>query len=349
MGESIKVVRVFKHLQEVINEPSFYLHLQRKSLLKRIAENILWCLKYHEVNEWYNFWGIDIKGVSSDNFLSENVLEHTLMYLNGERGKNIKRYNYVMILNDKFLFHNLMKSLKLPTPEVVAFYTGTELEYLQNYSENDLFPCGEIYFGKVICGSQGKEVQKITSREELEKFTQKWHDNKFILQKAVQQHKELNAINSLAINTVRIVTVSYGKTIKVLSASLRCGSKTSGFVDNFSSGGGAILIDENGCLAKYGLHFNGTPKCTEHHPDTGFRFAGYKVPYYDEVVDLTKKAHTLLYGFCAIGWDIAITETGPIIIEGNFHWALSIMQSKDYQVKNKWQELCDFYGVKMKV
>jgi len=146
-----------------------------------------------------------------------------------------------------------------------------------------------------------------------------------------------------------MVTVYYGKTIKVIAASLRCGSKATGFVDNFSSGGGAVLIDGSGRLEKYGLHFKGTPKCTEHHPDTGFKFANYPIPYYNEAVELAIKAHSFLYGVCAIGWDIAITETGPVIIEGNYHWGLSIMQSKDYQIKDKWRELCDFYGVEMKI
>ena len=349
MVEQIKVVRVVKHLQRIINEPSFYPHLQRKSLLNRIGENILWGIKYHEINDWYNFWGIDLEGVNCDKFLSENLMEQTLMHINGEKGQNKKRYNYVMFLDDKFLFYTIMKGLRLPTPEVVAFHTGSELKYINDFSQSQLFHGGETYFAKAICGSQGKQVQKITNNEELGKFTEKWRGNKFIVQKTVRQHKELSAINPLAVNTIRMVTVYDGKNIKVLSAALRCGSKASGFVDNFSNGGGAVLIGENGRLEKYGLRFKGVPTCTECHPDTGFRFAGYQVPYYDEAVALAKKAHAFLYASCAIGWDIAITETGPVIIEGNYHWGLSIMQSKDYQIKNKWQELCDFYGVKMKI
>ena len=52
------------------------------------------------------------------------------------------------------------------------------------------------------------------------------------------------------------------------------------------------------------------------HPDTGFRFAGFEVPYFPEVLAAAKNAaahvpHEL------IGWDIAVTEAGPVIIEGN--------------------------------
>jgi hypothetical protein len=349
VGRPIKCIRVFSHLKRIINEPSFYPHLRRKSLMSRILDNVSWCIKYHEINDWYNLWGIDLKGISGENFLSENVLEHTLMDINGEKGKNKTRYNYVKLLDDKFLFYAIMKGLKLPTAEVIAFYTGTELIYLDGFSQEALFNGGETYFAKAICGSQGKEVQKITSREDLENFMKKWHSNKFILQKAIQQHKELNAINPLAINTIRMVTVADGTAIKVLSAALRCGSKASGCIDNFSSGGGVVLIDKNGRLEKYGLHFKGEPTCQECHPDTGFKFAAYKVPYYNEAVDLAIKAHAFLYASCAIGWDIAITEEGPVIIEGNYHWGLSIMQSKDYQIKDKWQELCNSYSVEMKI
>lgn len=347
MGRKIKFIRVFEHLKRIIEEPSFYPHLQRKCVVSRILENISWVIKYHEINDWYNFWGIDLKNIKGNDFLSEKILERTIIKINGEKGPNKKRYNYVMVLDDKFLFYAIMKGLHLPTPEVVAFHTGSELKYLDGCSEETVFSCNEVYFGKAICGSQGKQVERIENREELNEFVKKRCNNKFILQKAVRQHKELNAINSFAVNTIRMVTIYDGKKIEVLSAALRCGSKTSGCIDNFSSGGGAVMIDKNGRLEKYGLHFKGAPTCTEIHPDTGFRFEGYQIPYYNEAVALAKKAHTFIYASCAIGWDIAITEQGPVIIEGNYHWGLSIMQSKDYQIKDKWQELCDSYGVKM--
>ena len=94
---------------------------------------------YHEINDWYNFWGIDLKGVNGDKFLSENLMEQTIMHINGEKGQNKKRYNYVMLLDDKFLFYTIMKGLRLPTPEVVALYTGSELKYINDFSQSQLF------------------------------------------------------------------------------------------------------------------------------------------------------------------------------------------------------------------
>jgi hypothetical protein len=35
------------------------------------------------------------------------------------------------------------------------------------------------------------------------------------------------------------------------------------------------------------------------------------------VFDLTIKLHRALHCFFIIGWDIAITENGPVVIEGN--------------------------------
>jgi hypothetical protein len=45
------------------------------------------------------------------------------------------------------------------------------------------------------------------------------------------------------------------------------------------------------------------------HPDTGVRFEGHAVPFYEEAVALCRRF--------LIGWDVAITPRGPLILEPN--------------------------------
>ena len=52
------------------------------------------------------------------------------------------------------------------------------------------------------------------------------------------------------------------------------------------------------------------------HPTSGFVFKNFKVPYFKEVLDLTYKATNFLPDRI-IGWDIAITPDGPLLIEAN--------------------------------
>jgi hypothetical protein len=55
----------------------------------------------------------------------------------------------------------------------------------------------------------------------------------------------------------------------------------------------------------------------ESHPDTGVKFEGYTIPMLDEAIALAKEAAREIPQMGHIGWDVAITPTGPAIIEGN--------------------------------
>jgi D-alanine-D-alanine ligase-like ATP-grasp enzyme len=42
-----------------------------------------------------------------------------------------------------------------------------------------------------------------------------------------------------------------------------------------------------------------------------------KIPHWDKVIEITTQAHQLYPNFGVFGWDIAVTEEGPLIIECN--------------------------------
>ena len=55
--------------------------------------------------------------------------------------------------------------------------------------------------------------------------------------------------------------------------------------------------------------------------------AGYDTLYeLMQAIDLVKKLHSQLYGIYSIGWDIAIGEKGPLVIEGNENWDFRMFQ-----------------------
>ena len=57
----------------------------------------------------------------------------------------------------------------------------------------------------------------------------------------------------------------------------------------------------------------------ETHPLTGIPFMGFQVPLWDEALDMVRKAARKAYGYNChwIGWDVAITPDGPVLVEGN--------------------------------
>ena len=54
---------------------------------------------------------------------------------------------------------------------------------------------------------------------------------------------------------------------------------------------------------------------------------GYDIPYYKEAENMVVKLHKVMFRSHSIGWDIAITENGPVIIEGNDRWEISLIQA----------------------
>lgn len=70
----------------------------------------------------------------------------------------------------------------------------------------------------------------------------------------------------------------------------------------------------------------------EQHPDTGQSFAAETIPFWAAAVDLVCHAHGTVPAFSRfvfLGWDVAITADGPLLIEANSGWGAGNLQSGD--------------------
>ena len=56
-------------------------------------------------------------------------------------------------------------------------------------------------------------------------------------------------------------------------------------------------------------------------PATGVRVLGRSLPMFAECCELARRAALLLLPMRTLGWDIAITPDGPVLLEGNNWWA----------------------------
>ena len=75
------------------------------------------------------------------------------------------------------------------------------------------------------------------------------------------------------------------------------------------------------------------------HPFTSLVFEDYQIPFWKEANELVLSAHSFLPDIPTIGWDVAITPDGPILIEGNDNWEISGAQDTAGGLKKKWYEL----------
>jgi hypothetical protein len=62
------------------------------------------------------------------------------------------------------------------------------------------------------------------------------------------------------------------------------------------------------------------------HPDTGEQIEGRIVPCWEDAKSLAIRAHRAFSDRVVVGWDIAILEDGPILVEGNGNPDMDIIQ-----------------------
>jgi hypothetical protein len=106
---------------------------------------------------------------------------------------------------------------------------------------------------------------------------------------------------------------------EIISAFLRTSLKNS-HVDNWGAGGCSMHVDlESGRLGKYAysdIIKDGVKRFTV-HPLTNIVFENFSVPLIEEAKSLVLNAAHYLPGIRLVGWDVAIAENGPVIVEGN--------------------------------
>lgn len=135
-----------------------------------------------------------------------------------------------------------------------------------------------------------------------------------------------------------MVTVNKNGSPYVLTSVLRVGTKETGSVDNWAAGGLSIGVEADGRLREFGLYKKPSKGKADTHPDSNIRFSDFIIPDYEECVNLAITAHKFFYNVQFIGWDIALCEDGPAIIEGNDNWEISLMQASNEPLRQAWQE-----------
>ncbi|MCF8475004.1 MAG: hypothetical protein K9G26_09930 [Emcibacter sp.] len=139
----------------------------------------------------------------------------------------------------------------------------------------------------------------------------------WLIEKYISQHPVLKSLNATSVNTIRMyVLEDQTGDVTVLGGFLRIGRGGS-LVDNSSAGGMVSKIDmQTGALQKICFF---TPEHPSHatHPDHGAQVLGVIVPFWSEAKQIGIKTLKLLTNTRFAGFDITITEQGPLIVEIN--------------------------------
>lgn len=181
-------------------------------------------------------------------------------------------------------------------------------------------------FVKPVRGSLGIGIRIYDQeRDDLQRFCK--GSEYLIFQPFIEQHPVLAQLNPSSVNTVRIDTLRENDRVTCNLAALRFG-RAGQVTDNGSAGGMAAPVDiATGAVGTYARTKAAySTERLDRHPDSGIVFSSITVPFWPELLDLVQRGAAALDPLVTLGWDIAITPDGPMVIEANARWGSEVFQ-----------------------
>jgi len=154
----------------------------------------------------------------------------------------------------------------------------------------------------------------------VRRFAELSRSEVLLVQPRLANHPDLADLSFGVLSTVRVMTCrNEAGDYEATHAVYRMPKSPNARVDNIHAGGIAAPIDfangELGLASDMGLRPD--TDWWSHHPHSGVPIRGRKLPFWPETLALARRAHAAFPKWTAIGWDISILESGPVVIEGN--------------------------------
>jgi len=167
------------------------------------------------------------------------------------------------------------------------------------------------------------DLNKVKENEVIERLKNTQND---LIEEFIIQHDDLMKLSPSGLNTVRIFTqLDKNDNVVILGARLRI--TIDSYIDNLAAGNIAASINvEGGIVDGHGVYSDITKNEEEFHPLTNMKIKGFKIPYWDESLKMVKEAALWQKDNRSIGWDVAITNEGPELLEGNHNWCKLLWQ-----------------------
>ena len=150
--------------------------------------------------------------------------------------------------------------------------------------------------------------------------------HRHILQRRIANHRDMAELAGHGLSTIRVVT--FRRTGGETGVLLACLRMPTGLlqVDNFEAGGIAAPIDlETGVMGK-AVAKDPRRGAFNVHPDSGAQIEGAVVPFFRESIDATLSAHRCFPWMPFVGWDVVVTDDGPLLLEANPDWCVELAQ-----------------------
>ena len=328
-----------------------YFTENQKFRFRQFFDLIFWLFRKGEYNHNYYAFGLNVKGRNPADYISRPELlrirkrtEKAIAICSGS-----ENLQYDIITKDKFVSAAFLSANGIPSVPLEGLITKGNillrdgevhsLQYLLSMSHDfvlkntileagdGFLSCKQIDSGRLLVNNVPLDI------DGLSKVLGKAN---WVVQRRLESHKTIKVVNNSALNTTRIVTVMNGSEIEYLGGFQ---SFATGNTEIDSWGKGAIyvgIVVDKGTLDSRGYYHPAVRDKTIvfEHPDSQVCFEEYPLPFLKEALKLCIKAHRLFYNHFIIGWDVAITDDGPLIVEANEKPGMNAVQCIEGGLRN---------------
>lgn len=319
-----------------------YLHLYRTKGLR--------------IDEYYEFEFEKRDEEFKKSFLGLNEQRHYLDFLNP-----IKYYS---LARNKYLAHKVLESTGVRKSELYCYYEPEGRVYDSAEIASTVADVCRILKQKGVeqCvikdteNSHGEGVMVVKTIEYLDDdcklnyfngksvmLSEVLGKHPLIFEALIKQTAQFSSFNSSSVNTVRFMTTLYPNgEAKVIATFIKIG-RAGSCVDNAGSGGNVdVCVDVETGKIQYAIQYDGWRKISEieKHPDSGTQLNGVVIDNWEQIKADVIRFQQAMPWCKAAGWDIAITDEGPLVIEVNDFWD----RTGQYFIHRGWRnEIRDCY------
>lgn len=243
----------------------------------------------------------------------------------------LRDYGSVTVLADKLVFAAFCKSIGVPTPLLVGIARDGVLTLEAGAADKldqDLFikpvkskgSRGIEVFRNIAPGryrdAAGVELDRSTL---IARVAERSKTSALMVQQRLSNHPDLADLADQSLMAIRviscksdlsqqaIVTYAFIRVITRLEPAWPVTYELGIAIDLATGKLGPATGDKEKWLLEW----------WDVHPVTGAQVTGRQMPYWEEIKAIAVKAHNAARGRLLVGWDIAVTKDGPLLLEGN--------------------------------
>lgn len=144
-----------------------------------------------------------------------------------------------------------------------------------------------------------------------------------LLEELIVQHPYLAAYCPGTVNTTRVTTFFDGERANILFIAQKFGRGAAS--DQQTFGGFYTLLDIETGKSK-GKGYDSHDGVHERHPESGRSIPDFELPLFETLQPFLDRVAAVVPSVPYVGWDIVMTEDGPVLVEGN--WGVGVYENK---------------------